>query len=368
MRSLEVHLTDFGLEMRGSEKMERIRIQGDYPRHRLAEMLFSNLGLMHLVAPYFPRTIKTDFIVQPQMRSLIAAMYASENHPRPIFKSPAGSWSWPVLPKTDLGRAAVAFSAGKDSLWNVWWTQERYGLDNVIAVHLGGLNPGQKTQEAAYAVRQSKALGFHLQTIRLLNSSSNHGYRVMRSRDMFLAGLIVPVAMEFGAGRVVIEGCPSGNPELHFTERAENFRFFNGILKELGIPVRVGWRLREEIDVVRDLLKHRPGWLPLVCNCFAAACYKPFLRRSWKRRAPTIPLYESQCGSCFKCRTVNLARVLYDPKMQQADLADIRTFLVSTRRWMRENREKMADIMGESFVTGFNRAVRRYGLDHLAVA
>jgi hypothetical protein len=368
MRRMQVQLNDFELVTKGPKKMERIKIVGDYPRHRLAEMLFSNLGLMHLVAPYLPAVIKTDFVVHPRMQGLIAAMYASEKHPRPVFRTPRGNWSWPILPKTDPGRAAVAYSGGKDSLWNVWWTQERYGSDNVIAVHLGGLNQGQKTQEAASAVRQSRALGFRLQTIRLLNSSGNHGHLVMRSRDMFLAGLIVPVAMEFGAGRVIIEGCPSGNPEMHFTERAENFQFFNRILKELGIPVRVGWRLREEIDVVRDLLKHRPRWLPLVCNCFSAACYKPFLRRSWQSRAPTLPLYESQCGSCFKCRTVNLGRVLYDPVMQGADPDDIRDFLRNTHRWMRENRERMADIMGESFVTGFNRAVRRYGLSSLAVA
>ena len=348
--------------------MERILIEGEYPRHRLAEMLFSNLSLMHLVAPYFPQTIETDFPVEPRMRDLIAAMYASDKRPRPIFRTPRGNWSWPVLPKSDPGRAAVAYSGGKDSMWNVWWTQERYGPENVLAVHLGGLNQGQRNHEAAYAIRQSQALGFHLQTIRLLNSSSNHGYRVMRSRDMFLAGVIVPVALEFGAGRVIIEGCPSGNPEMYFTEQAENFQLFNRILKEFGIPVRVGWRLREEIDVIRDLLKHRPSWLPLVCNCFSAAHHKPFLRRSWERRAPTLPLYESQCGSCFKCLTVNLARVLYDPEMQRADLADIRIFLISTRRWMRENREKMADIMGETFVKSFNRAVKRYGLGHLAVA
>ncbi|MEX1068483.1 MAG: hypothetical protein WED08_01610, partial [Patescibacteria group bacterium] len=208
MRSLSVSLRDFGLEMQGPKKRERIRIEDDdYPRHRLAEMVFSNLGLMHLVAPYFPRTIKTDFPVESRFRNLITAMYAADQQSPPVFRAPRRNWNWPEIPKTDTQRVAVAFSAGKDSLWNVWWAQERYGPENVLAVHLGGLNLGQKSQEAAYAVRQSRELGFRIQMIRLLNSSQNHGYRVMRSRDMFLAGLIVPVALEFGAGRIIIEGC-----------------------------------------------------------------------------------------------------------------------------------------------------------------
>src|SRR3990172_1882693 len=274
MNTLQVRLYDFELVMKGPEKTERIRIEGEYPRHRLAEMLFSNLGLMHLVAPYLPRVIKTDFVVHPRMQDLIAAMYASEKRPRPVFRTPVGSWDWPVLSRTDPRKAVVTYSGGKDSMWNLWWTQERYGEQNVLAVHIHGLNRGQSYEER-YVRRQQEAWGFDLQVISLLNSSRNFGNRVMRSRDMFLSGLAIPPALEFGAAKVVVEGRALNDPTAYFTYQARNFQYFNRLLKELGIPVRVTWRVREELDTVKDIFVHRPDWMPHVCNCFAAACYKP---------------------------------------------------------------------------------------------
>lgn len=368
MDELEVSFRDFELIMLGPQRRERLAVGYDYPQTPLSELLFSNLGLMHLVAPYLPEVIATDFPVAAPMRRLITLMYQSECQSEPVFKIPGGDLVSAVRVKTDPRRAAIAYSSGKDSLWNLWWTQERYGSENVLAVHIRGLNQGQRSEEAAAAVRQSAALGFNLRTIPLLNSSGNVGYKVMRSRDIFLTGLIVPVALEFGAARVITEGRVYGDLTALFTYQAENFHFFNQILKELGAPVRVGWRGREELDAVRDLLLHRPDWLPHVCNCFSTHHRRPSLRRSWARRAPTIPLYETQCGSCFKCRTVNLARVLYDPAFQAARPEDIREFLTSTQRWMRDNRERLADILGENFVRGFHRAAKHYGLDVSAVA
>ena len=365
MKSLKVSLVDdFELVMAGPKRRERLLIRSiDYSRYFLSQFLFSNLGLMHLVAPYLPKKIETDFLVHPNFQALIGEMYRSCSQDVPEFSIPEGGFGFGSFPETTLKKVVIAYSGGKDSMWNLWWAQEKYGKDNVLAVHISGLNPGQGTTEDYYVRKQSQEFGFDLRIIDLLNSSRNGGYGVMRSRDMFLTGLLVPLALDFGASRIITEG-RIGNSQTPFTGQAESFRFFNGLLKDLSIPVKVAWRYRKSMYTVKDLFVHRPSWLPLVCNCFTGASHwKSFHRRYWANLAPTFTLYESQCGSCVKCRTINLGRLLYDPAFSTVSLDDARTFLFNTARWIHRNRVRVADMIQGSFLKEFERACRLFGLD-----
>jgi len=364
MKPLKVNLVDdFELVLDGPTRRERLQIRSPYySRLYLSQFLFSQLGLMHLLAPYLPQVVKTDFLVHPLFQELISAMYWSCGEITPIFETPAGFHDFGTFPKTSSKKAVIAYSGGKDSMWNLWWAQEKYGPENVLAMHIRGLNQGQR-HEAEYALRQSQEWGFNLGIIDLLNSSLNVGHAVMRSRDMFLTGLLIPLALDFGASRIITEG-RVGNSHTLFTGQAENFRDFNRLIKKLlGIPVKVTWRYRKSMSAVKDLYLHRPYWMPLVCNCFAPIFTKPWHKSLWKERAPTFPLYESQCGSCVKCLQVNLGRLLYSSDAEKIDEKDVHAFLLYIDRWIRGNRKRVWDMIQGSFLREYQRACRRYGLD-----
>lgn len=368
MKCLSLTYKNLEVTLNGPNGMERLGISGEYPITLLAQSIFSQLGLMHLIAPYLPNIVSTDFLVSKPMKKLIGAMYQSENRKPPIFKSPENDMQFSSL-KTDARKVAVAYSAGKDSLWNMWWTQERFLAENVLAVHINGLNRANASRERTYAERQRVKLGFeNFAVINLHNGSRSRGYGVMRSRDMFLVGIIIPHALAFGASKIVIEGFSETRPTEPFSGQSSNMCFFNHMLREFGVPVSVSWRNRQEMDVMRDLFEHRPEWVSHVCNCFSAPCYQPGIRRYWQRSAPTLVLYDSQCGSCVKCRITNLGRILYDPNITAVKTEDIQTFLKNTANWMRINHERLSDMIEGSFTRDFKLACKKYDLDFLTVA
>ncbi|MBI3274311.1 MAG: hypothetical protein HYZ69_04160 [Candidatus Colwellbacteria bacterium] len=183
----------------------------------------------------------------------------------------------------------------------------------------------------------------------------------MRSRDIFLAGMAIPIAIEFGAQQVITEGFAETGPKEPFSGQPENIEYFNSTLRVLDIPVQVAWRDRLEMDTVMDLFENEPEWMPHVCNCFASPCYLPSRRAYWQRNAPSIDLYNSQCGSCVKCRIVILGRMLYDPKFA-ARRNDIIFFLENTDRWLGSNKVKLRDMVAGSFRRDFITACSNYGV------
>lgn len=366
---------DFELVLHGPNGNERLAIEDpEYPRYNTAKALFAQLGLMHLIAPFQPKVIKANFQVNRPIRRLIGQMYAVEGRHRPIFDVPPGE----VVPSFGAGiptdGAVVAYSAGKDSLWNMWWAQNGYGPANVVAAHISGLNRSNACYERKYTKLQSEKLGFPYVIIPLKNSSSNSGYLVMRSRDIFLTGILVPIALQYRAKYIITEGFAEATPTEPFSGREDVMVRFNEALRQMGIPVQVRWRNLPEMDVVRELLDNT-RWLPYVHNCFSAPCYKPGIRRSWiggthkgKKvvgNAPTFPLYDSQCGSCVKCRITNLARVLHDPSLKRsASKPDIVYFVRSTVKWVKERSETHSDMVTDSFLRDLKTACAEYGVPY----
>lgn len=264
MRRLHIHYRGgLELEMAGPERTERLQISGDYPTSSVATFCFTHFGLMHLVAPYLPREISTDFNVCTHIQDLIAAMYRSEDKRRPQFVNTQRSHGWSErLPKTDPRRVVIAYSGGKDSMWNLSWAEKEFGPQNILLVHIHGLNKANGARELEYATLQSATLGFPLEVVRLADGSGNHGFAVMRTHVMFLAGLCLPVALRFGASKIIMEGFAESGPEEYFGGQEQNAQYLNRIFRDLGVEVKVLWRNRLEMDVVKDLVLERPGWLP----------------------------------------------------------------------------------------------------------
>jgi len=319
---------------------------------------------MHLIAPYFPKEIKTNFDVNKKVQSLIGAMYESERHNQPCFRAEGNIFNLDIPFKnlsSNAERVAVAYSAGKDSMWNLWWAQEKYGAENVLVVHVSGLNKGVGSREAEYVRKQQQEFGFpYLKIINLLNDSKNSGHKVMRSRDIFLAGIIIPSALEFGASKIITEGFEDVDETELFSGKEENMACFNKILDEIGIPVQVAWRNQGEMECVKDLFLHRPGWMPHVSNCFAPPCYLVSLRRNWQKKFPGFPLYDSQCGFCIKCRIINLGRILWDSAIRDVKTEDVIAYLKDTAGWINANRARLIDMIEGSFLNTFKKACEKY--------
>lgn len=365
MQELSIELDDRRLVMKGPKGLESLELGQDFAWTPFSRFLFSQLGTLFLVSPYAPALIRTNFSIHSEMRSLFDLMYESLQKPAPkFFSSDDISFVLPKVCKSKFHRAVVAHGGGKDSLRNLWWAEEEYGRKNVLVIHISGLNRAVAKREHEYCDRQQKEIGFaNFKFIDLKNGSRSAGHEIMRARDFFLLALIIPDAIAFGASTVITEGYAETKENEPFSGKVENMQFFNQILKRLSIPCQVAWRDREEIYAVKDLLLHRSGWLDHVVNCFTPAKYFATYRSCWERNAPSLRLYDSQCGSCPKCRTVNLARILYDKQTTDSlALADAQYFLANTKSWMGRNRVKFADFIEGSFGEELRIACQRYGV------
>lgn len=362
---------DFLLTMnREGERMERMGIRNEYPNTELSRTLFQSLGLMYLISPYLPGEITTDFYVPHPFQNLIKAMYEKEGSDGPKFKL-----TDPKLAKTrdpffkygklEDDRVSLTYSGGKDSMWNLDWLSREYSMKNVLVVHFGQMNHVASSQELHATLKQQKEIGFPLGIVDLLNSSKNGGKNIMRARDMFIVGVTVPLALDFQASKVFLEGgfnplgTPKGEP---FTTYEEAWQFFNKIFSSLGIPVEASWRDSDGMNTVRELITNRPDWVSLIYNCFSPECYKPQRVGKWNRIAPTFPLIDGQCGSCVKCRELNIARIKYDPQVLKAKPEDIKAYIKDTIRWSKEHKDDLADIIGGTFTTQLAELAEKYGV------
>lgn len=365
-------------------KTERLAITDPfYPRTELAIELFRSLGTMELVSPYLPETIDTDFAINADLSQLICGMYGSCQHPTPSFTEP--HWDRPFKNLSSLSnRVIVSHSAGKDSLHSVMWGQDQWGAENVMPVHISGLNTSNAAGERQYSYRQREHLGWpRFREVRLKSSAkcTKNRYEVMRSRDFFMTGILIPVALEFGAHRILTEGFEEAYEHDPYTGQQGNMEYFNGVLERLGIPVQVAWKNLPEMQVIREVYQKRPGWMEHVHNCFSIACRKDQRRDSWigskkkkkKGRTPSWPLYDSQCGSCPKCRITRLGQLMYDfENMAGVKEEEIQSFLKDTaqytvKQWKDWVRGEMnhRDMLGGSFLIDLDTCLRVYGLESL---
>lgn len=374
MKRLKIRETGpLSLEMKvPGGKTERLAITDPfYPRTEVAVELFRSLGTMELVAPYLPDVIETERALDAQVAHLIDDMYRSceKKGPGFVLRPHTGSWD---LRNGGRTRAIISYSAGKDSLHSMMWAQERWGAENVMAVHISGLNSSCAKGERDFSFRQAERLQFpHFRTVRLLSSGmcTRNGYEVMRSRDFFMTGILVPIALQFGAKYIVTEGFEEADGDEPYTGQEQNMNYFNETLRRLGLPVQVVWKNLPEMDVFPELYENRPGWMAEVHNCFAIACRKGNWRKSWngpRGRTRSWPLYDSQCGSCVKCRITRLGQLMYDEEgMAGVKPDEIRVFLKDTvrytisewKKWLKGERNHR-DMLADSFIRDLGAALR----------
>lgn len=356
------------LVYRQGDVSEKLEVLSGYPTTREAETIFQQFGFFSIISPHLPTTVRTNFPVANSVRRFIGSMYASEGKPLPRFYCPAGGNEQLTI---GLGNsnydALVTFTGGKDSLWNLMRAQDEY--NRILAVHISGLNQSVASRERRYVEKQSGQIGFDLQIIEIKNSKSSRGWKMMRARNFFLTALAVPLAAESGASRIYLEGGLSVGEDEDgdsYSHRASAWESFNQILAGMGLLVKGDWYDdQQEMGRIRDLLERKPEWLAQVMNCLSMPVFVPGIRRNLLTKIGAkserdFPLYETQCGGCIKCRTVNIARIVFDPEMDKVDRELVRNYLRSTLVWMNRKSEQVADFVDSSFYEVLKLAREKY--------
>ena len=334
----------------------------EYPNNTLSRSLFKNFGLMHLVANSFPNVIRINFLLIPEVFEIVQAMYAFNKRAIPKIKYfDIEQETTPNLLEYKLTdrKAVVAFSGGKDSLWNVWRMTKSLGIDNVLAVHIAGINRSVSAQEEKDTLAQRKTLRDfpQLKIVKLKNGSRISGKSVMRSRDMFITSLIIPIALDFGASRIVIEGnMGKQDQNYQFTETESSWKLYNKKIEELiGSPIKVEWEDADDVECLADLIKYWPRSVPTISNCFSPPFARKNLRKKWLEKTPNFILQNpSQCGSCIKCRIVRIAMALNNLNYPAEEVI---FFLKDTKEWLKAKKDGVSDIIGQDFYSSLDKAI-----------
>lgn len=330
--------------------IESMAIGGDYPETPLAEELFHSIGLLHIISPFLPDIISSDFPVFSLTRQLADELYKSQGRPKPDWKTPSDIKP-PHSTQVASDHSVVTFSGGKDSLWNLLYASEQG--ENPSAVHIKGLNEVVGSREYGDVIKQQREIGFPLCVIELTSSYSQKAYSAMNTRDLFLTAVSIPIAERENASKIYLEGSfKEGEAADHalFAHRLSTWEQYGQALKQIGIPIQMVGTNRGEINSIRDLLEKQPNWLPLVSNCVAGEKTRELRRGKYKSIAPSFPFYENQCGGCLKCMTLNVARIAYDPSVAKvARSQDINNYLRDGAKWLRENRVELGGYIDPLF-------------------
>ncbi len=343
-------------------KKHFVRLVNPIPGSLLSHFLFVQTGLFYLLESYLPkldsknrysislitniplispfRQLFSDLCLLNKIKLKIQASAESE-----ILRADRIG----QIPKVSSKKAVIAFSGGKDSLWNLMWAQKKFGRENVLAVHIEGLNANQATRERKMVIRQANELGFNLQIIKIKNNFDTHdtisrgGY----SYYMFIAGIIIPAAMEFGASAIIMEGF----------QFPQDIQRFNQVLKEIDIPIKIVWRDIGETEVVRELVKYRPRWSSYICACDRNLKNHKLFRSLLFAAIPKFEIDDTDCGCCYKCRLKYVSRILYDPSLRQTGIQSYLVYVllgIATWSYFSPFEKEWLDLLA--------RACRKYNL------
>lgn len=326
---------------RGRPMTHRIQAVEGFPRSDCAEMLFQQFGLVFLISHELPTEIRTDFPVLPSVRVMIGKMYERCERPVPKFigppcpEEPHFILSEPLQPN----RAVHGNSGGKDSAYTVLRLCGDFGRENVFSVHLRNLSTeGVAHREWPAAVRVADFAGVRHNTTNLRNSTCIPGRRIMNSRDIFLLAMLAAHAIENRAQYIAVEGpVETARAHARFSSLKTTYDYLQATLNSWGLDVHFRWYPEGAYETLRRLYAD-PAWrdiMPRTHSCYTENRRMSSNRRSHARRTPKLGqlLYDGQCGSCFKCRIITLARMLFDRNMDTVPRAERATYLNRTQEW-----------------------------------
>lgn len=341
-------------EKRGLGLVEHRDFQG-VPEEGIG--LLRTVMVAHLIAPFFPKIIETNFGVSQKV--FIDELYKYYGYRPPVFEVfeevRVESKKKDEVEVPGKIEYASAHSGGLDSAYRLARLMNED--KKVLAVHLRNLNRKATYEEYVASKKQCEEWQLPYELVRLRNSSGNSGFDTMRTRDFLLAIVSVVTAYPYGVNKMYIEGDMVDDPEKgHFSENTGAWKMFNKLLAEANLKMEVEGMDVGDVETVGEVIKLEKSLgieiIPLVQNCFSASYQLPNSRRKWVRETPEIAKNSSEhwCGSCLKCRRMTLGRLYYaDPKFANIPEKEKQYFIKDTYNWLKMYKHN-GDLVSASFL------------------
>lgn len=318
--------------------------------------LLKTVMVAHLIAPFFPKIIETNFGVTEKV--FIDELYKYYGYRPPILEINSQFHTKKKISsdrKNEIIEVANAHSGGLDSAYRV--AKMKSENEDVLAVHLRNLNGKNNYAESVASRKQCNEWGIPYEQIRLINNSRNSGFDTMRTRDFLLAIVTAVTAYPYGSKKVLIEGGMIDDPAKgHFSENTQAWSMFNKLIADVNLKMKVEGIDPGDVETVGEVIKleRKTGMeiIPLVQNCFSAPYQLPNSRNKWVRETPMIAKNSSEhwCGSCLKCRRMTLGRLYYgDPRFNSISSKEVEYFVNDTYKWLKEYRHN-GDMVSPSFL------------------
>lgn len=348
---MQIVYEDFELKTQNrilvGKKEQRISLairSKDYPYDEKSEFLFSQFGTMHMVSGLLPEKITlVNYKLEKKVSDFIKRMYKVSGKPAPQIISRGGnipgiSYLKKEVPQLDDKGVIVPFSSGKDSVYH--FLNALKNKQSPHLVHIRNLNLSCCSEEKKYAEKYAEWKKVHLDTVHLKNGTPRNGFETMKSRDMFLVALMVPYAFQYGAKNIVIEGFGDETDFDLFSGQKKYMGEFNQLLYALGFWVDVVWDDKKEWEILEIMIREYPLDLAHTNSCFSYPLLKDRMqKRIFWSKYPKFPFYEAQCGGCFKCFIVNLARIAFDEKLKCSKKV-LGQYVLRAEKWLTEKIRK----------------------------
>jgi len=327
--------------------------------------LLRTVMVAHLIAPYFPKIIETNFGVTDKVFIDELYKYYGYKPPRLVIVDEIKNSEIATVDTFRHRRTmrnderkieiANAHSGGLDSAYRMaGFLREK---KTVMGVHLRNLNSKGNFAEYQASKEQCERWGVPFENIRLINNSLNGGFDTMRTRDYLLAIATAVTGYQYGANKVMIEGGMFDDPEKgHFSEYSEGWKMFNKLIADANLKIEVEGVDPGDVETVGEVVRLEKELgieiLPFIQNCFSAPFQRGFLRKKWFRETPTISQNSSEhwCGSCLKCRRMTLGRLIYqDPRFASVPADEVKYFVKDTYNWLCKYKHN-GDMVSKSFL------------------
>lgn len=210
----------------------------------------------------------------------------------------------PSLNKKD--KRLLAFSGGKDSTYLAI-------KNDVLPVHILGLNSKFKARELNAVNNLSRYINNTSILIPIENKNVLFGDIGYQVRDGLIYTLIASAGLKLNASEI-LSGSYIEGP--WYGESKEGIDKLNKILLKKGFESQVSViKNLDEEDVIRNIIEINPEILNFTSSCVVSEPDFSEFRRRYNKDFSDPPLLSDSCGLCGKCAEINMARMLFDPKL-----------------------------------------------------
>ncbi|MFH0831444.1 MAG: hypothetical protein V1886_01080 [archaeon] len=250
--------------------------------------------------------VVTDVALDKDAVQWLQGMFKHYDKPFPKIKGKIAE-SARIKDYNPSGKSIVTLSGGKDSTYVALET-------NAIPVHIAKINKAAQTRELKSVLRLTSILPEKPLVIPLYNSVTlGHGSKRCEVRDALIYTLLLPLAYETGADKIYSGAYEEAD---WYSDTPKGVESLNELFSEKGIGLSVHpIKKLTETELIRRFIKDYPEIFEMTSPCISSDDLYTQNRSWFKSKFPFFPLFDGICGVCPKDVQLNMARLLYDPKI-----------------------------------------------------